>query len=145
MKAQTIHIADDGSRFESRERCEAYEHVAQQVWGIMAHHMNAKPTKESQYTQQAASAVISAQRALVLLWISVAKPNPIDKHIEHARDTNQLAALGAMGRYLDDGEWHPIRRAWFRLACIDRQWREWTQPYYAHKANEEINSGAAQP
>lgn len=136
MREATIYIADDGRKFDSREQCELYEHVAQQVWGIMKHHLKPAPSKESQYTQQAGSAVISAQRALVLLWIEVAKPNPIDAHIVYARDTAELAAHGAMGRYLDDGGWSPLARAWHRLACIDHQWREWTQPYYANKANE---------
>lgn len=38
------------------------------------------------------------------------------------------------GRVLDSG---PLSRAWWRFMCIDEQWREWEQPYFARNPNPE--------
>jgi hypothetical protein len=51
-----------------------------------------------------------------------------------------------IGRYIDDGGDLHLYRAWSRFMCMDDQFREWGQPYYASHPHEgkqhEIKTGA---
>lgn len=42
---------------------------------------------------------------------------------------------GIVGRYLDDCGINELSRAWHRFMCIDEEYKEWTQPYYANLGN----------
>lgn len=41
-----------------------------------------------------------------------------------------------VGRLLSDAGADPLYRAWVRIACVDKQFREWGQVYYAENPTE---------
>ena len=43
---------------------------------------------------------------------------------------------GIVGRYLDDGG-GPLYKGWYRFMCIDDEYREWGQPYFAINADAQ--------
>lgn len=44
---------------------------------------------------------------------------------------------GIVGRYLDDSGIKILYHNWHRFMCIDEQYREWGQPYFAINQNEQ--------
>lgn len=46
--------------------------------------------------------------------------------------TGKIHRQGIIGRYLDDCGVSELYSTWTRFMCIDEQYREWSQPYYAH-------------
>lgn len=45
---------------------------------------------------------------------------------------------GIVGRYLDDCGIKELYQTWGRFRCIDEEYREWTQPYYANNTNPDM-------
>lgn len=46
--------------------------------------------------------------------------------------TGKLHRQGIIGRYLDDCGVSELYSTWNRFMCIDQEYREWGQPYYAY-------------
>ncbi len=74
--------------------------------------------------EQVKVSLIGLSRPLLEEWMSTQKKqNLMDRHPSW------------FVRMLDDRA-EPLERAWTRLWCIDNQFREWGQPYYANHPNE---------
>jgi hypothetical protein len=46
--------------------------------------------------------------------------------------TRKIHRQGIVGRYLDDCGVNELNSSWYRFMCIDEEYREWQQPYYAY-------------
>lgn len=46
--------------------------------------------------------------------------------------TGKIHRQGIIGRYLDDCGINELSSTWHRFMCIDEEYREWQQPYYAY-------------
>jgi hypothetical protein len=43
----------------------------------------------------------------------------------------KVSRQGIVGRYLDDSNHKDLYSLWYRFMCIDDDYKEWSQPYYA--------------
>lgn len=149
MEAITKYRAIDGSEWHNAAEAEAREELIARVAGAMSH-LKPRPendgcsfTNGSGYIQQSESAVNATRRALFEIadtkgilkdWINSQREN-------HGRSDDYLAIechVSWFERMLDGGH-APLSRAYSRLGCIDGQFREWGQPYFANHTGEAKN------
>jgi len=55
----------------------------------------------------------------------------------------KVSRQGIVGRYLDDGQNRKLYSVWYRFMCIDDNYKEWNQPYYAMNFEKYRNSGVS--
>jgi hypothetical protein len=55
----------------------------------------------------------------------------------------KVSRQGIVGRYLDDGQNRKLYSVWYRFMCIDDNYKEWNQPYYAMNFEKYKNSGVS--
>lgn len=134
MKTKEMYEAADGTVFAVAAECERHERLLAEVTEIR----DRLPRVEligAECFQHDPSMVLSVQRDLARLY-EREHSGMRDHHTEWARTTEQAAGNSLIGRYMsDDGG--PVGRAWARLTCIDQRFREWSQPYWALKADRE--------
>lgn len=129
--ASIIYTAHDGARFDTKSEAIAHEHLIADVQEAM------KPLGEvpqavkdgKGWVQHSETSYRTAHRALCRLSA------PLVKGFGHVyaacmNAPDAVHPFGIMGRIMDDTG-GPLARAWSRLGCIDRQFREHQQPYYA--------------
>jgi len=81
--------------------------------------------KDDVYIQHIPSIVEKAQYEFLELCVEVGVlPN---RYLE-----GKVHRQGIVGRFLDDCGKKDIYATWYRFMCIDEDYREWQQPYYAH-------------
>lgn len=83
------------------------------------------------------SAVTEAKIALLKLARPIFKDHTaILKAIDEAPETVHPHSF--VGRALDDFNIHPLKNAWYRFRCIDKEGREHNQPYFSmHDPNTQ--------
>jgi hypothetical protein len=138
VKARTIYVADDRTRFDDEDECREYDKDIARIADVMAplgpvpddpgcHFAN-----DGDYIQHDPAVVRAVKAALIeagekqLGWW-------YDKQRDmHGITREKLLDVGYdwFSRFLDGS--HPaLERAWHRLGCIDAMGREFGQPYYA--------------
>lgn len=80
------------------------------------------------YVQHKGSAVLACQELAVELSKIEYPGGPWDQ-----APPNQINVAYA-SRYLDS--YMPVMRLWNRLSCIDKEFREWEQPYFVYNPDE---------
>jgi hypothetical protein len=83
------------------------------------------------YIQHIASDVDNAQNKFVELIDSILGTNYTGKEINRH---------GIIGRVLDDSGHEELYQTWHRFMCIDKEYREWSQPYFAMNEQKEYLS-----
>lgn len=138
MKTQQIYIADDGTRFDDKDKCLKYESQCQRIDAVMN---ELRPKPEDQdcnfengggYLQQSESAVMFAYYALLEVAREVVGSDIVARTIE----AGGFLPWSIIGRYIDDSGHRSLYAAWHRLMNLDDQWREWGQGYYATHPSE---------
>lgn len=132
MQAIQKYRADDGAEFAAEVDCIAHEALCAEVTEIMAT-LPKRPSDEGcrfsnghGYLQHTPEKFWPARDAL----LRVAKRLIPHKWIDQALVDKTVHASWA-GRLIDETS-RPLARAWYRLMCIDKDLREWGQPYYAN-------------
>lgn len=138
MKAITKFQALDGSEFDSEDACRSYESLCAEISDIMVSLPEVKICGAGHF-QHEASTVLRIQRALVEIFARL-HPSLNDHHVEWARRAVVPAGMTLIGRDIDDCGEAPLRAAWHRLMRMDRQFREYEQPYYAIQADRASSS-----
>lgn len=132
MKPVTKYQADDGKVFDTEQ--EAVKHDAKAV-SIKGLAKLLKPIPENDgcsfangdgYVQQDALKVQEYKRGIMLLGACHHA-----KMAEWAKNPIEVHPQSIVGRILSDCD-DLLYRAWHRVMCMDSQFREWGQPYYAN-------------
>lgn len=131
MKEVTKYQADDGRVFDTE-----HEAIVQDAKAVSLKKISKllKPIPENDgckfsngagYVQQDALRVQEYKRGIMLLG---ACHHP--KMAEWAKNPIEVHPQSIVGRILSDCD-QLLYRAWHRVMCMDGQFREWGQPYYA--------------
>lgn len=140
MKEVTCFIADDGTLFEERSGCLDYEALCFQLEGLRVRYLRDRPTsfEEGQCIQQESESVLAYQREVIRLALQYGVLPTDNANVEFGLIANRPVGLSLIGRYLDEGGNRALNKAWWRLMCMDRQFREYEQPYHAIQADKEV-------
>lgn len=138
VKEITKYQADDGREFKTKEDCLAHELLCDKVAGIVSN-LPDKPENDGcsfanggGYLQHEKHALVSAKKALLSLANEISPHKWFVQSIE-----DDTAHSSWAGRIIDDSEkLAPINKAWYRIMCVDEQFREWGQPYFANNPNK---------
>jgi hypothetical protein len=141
--AVTRYQANDGSEWATLEEAEKRDKESSHVALAMKPLRSTPDTSEFRmgnvYVQQKADAVgackkdlIAATRPFLGRWMADTEANGRDMMDVHP---------STFGRFIDDTG-SPLSLAWARLWCIDKQCREWGQPYYAEHPNSAATAVA---
>lgn len=128
MNKLTKYQAVDGREFKFLEDCLKYEndlHIISNIeLELISRPDNTNFLNGGGYIQQKESSVVSAMiKTIKLLDI----PEDIK---DKALQSPFKSRFGIIDRYLDDCDLLH-RKIWYRFMCIDDQYREWGQPYFA--------------
>ena len=142
MQAIQKFKADDGAEFNTEAACLEYEALGAEVAEVMAT-LPARPNDDGcrfsngeGYLQHDAATLHRARVSILKIAQRFASnPSWIQQTIDDPAGCHPSWA----GRLIDECCSLPVSRAWYRFMCIDKQGREWGQPYYAN--NPEKASG----
>ena len=141
MEKVIRYKANDGSEWDSAGPCEARDEMIREVDDAMK---LLKPTPDEcnwkGYVQQCRFSVarckadlyeVAKQEGVLKWWIDSQKN-------DHGKNDVQLineVHPSWFGRMLDGGH-APLSDAYHRLCCIDSEFREWNQPYFANNPQD---------
>jgi hypothetical protein len=137
VKAITVYEAADGARFDKETECIAYEDLCLEVGSIME---KLKPRPDDAgcnfsngtgFRQHSKESFLDAQRSLVKIARRFFNDKYSTPHFDHAEAAVFPVGHTMVSRFINEGCPRPVDRAWHRLGCFDKQFREWGQPYYA--------------
>ena len=144
MKAVTRYQANDGAVFVEKADCKAHESLTEDVAKIMSRlfplpdDKGCKFANGGGYIQHDAETFKSVREGLLRLAQRECPHKWIDQSL--ADDTIDPSWAG---RIIGDSS-VPLDRAWRRIVCTDKQFREWGQPFFALNpdkgAQEEFKS-----
>lgn len=138
---QAIHKfkADDGSEFNTATACVEYEALCAEVAEIMST-LPAPPIDDGcrfsngdGYLQHEAATLERARVSILKIAQRFIKEPP---WLQQTIDDPAAYHPSWAGRLIDDCCPRPVKSAWYRFMCIDKQGREWGQPYYANNPEE---------
>ena len=137
MRTLTIYEASDGSRHETEVSCLKYEAVIKEVADVMSK-LRPRPSDDGcafsnghGYLQHPKDAFLGAQRELLRIARRSFRADEFREHFEHALQADAPVGLRFVSRAISECCPAPVDGAWRRLCCVDQQFREWGQPYYA--------------
>lgn len=136
MKAITTYEANDGSQHDSREKAIGRDLLIANIRALMMP-LGERPD-DTDFSNgngfiQHTEAIIQRVKGDLLY---LAKPYLGDLIKQEWIDRPQeVHPMSFVGRLFDEVD-GPLRKAWFRLMCVDGDWREWGQPYYAINPTE---------
>ncbi len=136
MKTITKYQSTDGSEWNAPEQAIARDKMEAEVNEALGCLIKppAEPNWEG-FVQQDASDVlecktmlfqIANQEGVLKWWID----DQLTKHGKTERQLIEDVHPSWFGRMLDGGH-GPLGRGYGRMACIDKQYRQWNQPFYA--------------
>jgi hypothetical protein len=123
--------ADDGREFQEETECKAYESLCGEVASIMATFPAHPKNDGCRFANghgfiQLSEVVVKEVRNKLLDLISGEINH---RWVEESRDMSVHPSYVA--RLVGETGLRPLYNAWNRITCVDDQWREWGQPYYA--------------
>ena len=133
MKEVTMYKSNDGKIFESKDECHYWENFLLQI-NTINNYLKSPPEEMETYVKQDKDNVIKFRTAISQLCIdnNIA---PIETCKIFIEKNNILL------RYLSDSNTNIANKLYElanRCMCIDMDYQEWDQPYYANKYNETI-------
>jgi hypothetical protein len=142
MKQIIKWIAEDGAEFNSREACDEYERLCADVQEVLSKLPKIPDLPECSfengggYLQHSEETIKPARDDILHLALkNGVGGTSIEKWITAMLNGEDVHASWP-GRAIDECCPAPLRRAWYRFMCMDSQWREWGQPYYANHPEE---------
>jgi hypothetical protein len=133
MKTITKYEAVDGTEFDTEKECATYEKLIARVNSIMAE-LPSKPNDDGCHFSNGGGYIQHDKN--VLQSVKMKLLTEIKKHIDHKWVDETMkddsVDLSYVDRLLDDYQIEPLRNAWYRIMCIDKEAREWGQVYFAY-------------
>lgn len=135
MKRVQKFRADDGAEFDTEAACLEHEALCAEIDGVMATlprppaDDGCRFTNGHGYIQHTPERFWPARDALLRIG------NRLSPHkwFEQSLADREIHPSWC-GRLIDETS-RPLSRAWYRVMCVDKDLREWGQPYYANNAN----------
>lgn len=139
MKTITKWQANDGSEWDSPECATKRDTLIAEVAAVMDP-MGQRVTDHGGHKQHTGSVVETVRDGLyaianrdgILKWWINDQKSKFSK-----TDADLIRCHPSWFCRMLDGGHAPLERAYGRLCCIDKMYREWDQPYFANKADEE--------
>jgi len=140
METITKFKAIDGKEFTSEIECLKYELLIKRVDEIMA--LLPQTPKDDGcnfsngggYVKHEKTTLRNAQIQL----LEICKEYIDHKWIQQTID-DETVHLSYVGRVLGDYGIRPLENAWYRFSCVDKQYHEWGQPYFATNPDKGTN------
>ena len=136
MENITKYRAKDKTEFTSEVECIEYERLLDMVDRIMSR-LQPKPKDDgcsfpngNGFIQHEKSTVVRVWNALLDEFSSRIN----HEWISHSKDMKYHSSY--VGRLVDDYGISPYNKAWYRMQCIDKQFREFGQPYYVENPQD---------
>ncbi len=132
MKTVMKFVADDGKEFEDMKECVQYETLCARVHELEKLMLSELPVG-TDYIQQNRKKVLEFQRCAIAMlkeaapWASAQWE--VWMEIEHPIGGSHL------GRVASE-QLRPIAHMFWRLHCMDREFRKFSQPFYAIAADK---------
>lgn len=140
MEKITKFKAIDGKEFTGEIECFKYELLLKRVDEIMA---LLPPTPDNDgcsfangdgYIQHDKAKLRNAQVQILEICKEYIDHEWIQQTIDAIHD--ETVHLSYVDRLLGDYGIRPLEDAWYRFSCVDKQCREWGQPYFANNPNK---------
>ena len=145
MEAITKYRADDGSEFRTQAECLAHEALCAEIAAVVAT-LPPLPSDDGcrfsnghGFIQHDPANFYAARTSLLKIAQRVCPHKWIDQSL-----ADSTVDSGWAGRIIGESS-APLNRAWYRVSCVDKNLREWGQPYYATHPDqgEQIRLNAA--
>jgi len=139
METITKFKAIDGTEFTSETECLKYELLIKRVDEIMA---LLPPTPKDDGCSFANGEGYVKHEKQTLRKVQVRLLEICKEYIDHKwiqqtiDDENVHPSY--VGRLLGDYGIRPLEKAWYRFSCVDKQGREWGQPYFANNPEKGV-------
>jgi hypothetical protein len=137
MKIITKYQAYNGTEFTDQAECEAYEARSRRADDIIAL-LPPKPElpgcefeNGGGFLQHDRVTFLNVRRQLLELGKEEFQHSWFDQSL-----ADESVHPSYVARLLGDGSNKQLERAWHRISCTDKQYREWGQPYYANNPDE---------
>lgn len=134
MKAITKYVADDGVEFIDEAKCREHDALIVEVAEVMRplgerykHGDTCDYENGAGYVQHTTAAVADVRGRLLHIAQRFTDHKWIRQTLEKGSDAHASWAGAAIGESCP----LPLREAWWRISTMDKQGREWGQPYYA--------------
>lgn len=138
MKTVTRYQAFDGREFVDADECRKYELVSEQAL-LAVKPLGEKPELPycgfedgEGFVQHAREVVDQAKHDLAVVARLVFGDKYVDQFVANGMNVRK----GILGRMISESGYHSLREAWGRIECIDEQFREWGQIFYALHPDE---------
>jgi hypothetical protein len=132
MKVITKYISDDDLEFTSEDACISYEALCKEVAETMSK-LAERPNLSGcgfengdGYIQHNPDSAWAAKVAILKIANGIYPHKWFDQSMD-----NKSADPSWAGRIIDEFSEKCVRQAWYRFQCMDKQFREYGQPYYA--------------
>ncbi len=137
MKTITKFQAVDGKEFTDKQECLKYEELIIEVDIIMSV-LPETPKNDACNFSNGGGFLQHKKRVLRTSKIEILElcKKYIDHHWIQQTIDDCTVDPSWVARLLSDYNIQPLNNAWYRFSCIDKQSREWGQPYYANNPNE---------
>jgi hypothetical protein len=136
MEIVTKYKAFDGSEFTSEAACIQHEqncNIAEKIMqGIPKEPDGCYFANGSGYIQHDKSKLLQTRNE----FIEFCKRYSSHKWLQETIDKGWDAHSSWAGRILDECAPRSINKQWYRFSCIDSNFREWGQPYYANNPDQ---------
>lgn len=131
MKAITKYVSNDGREFMDEQSCLKHEALKLRIKEIISQLYdipdNTGFSNGSGYVQQNKYVVEKVKNEIIDLIKENSNDKEYQKTIELHR--NSKPRLGWISYCLSDNS--PFNNCWHRLMCMDDDFKEWGQPYFA--------------
>lgn len=133
MEVITKYKAVDGHEFRTEHECIAYEALIISTLAIMDQ-LPKKPKDDGcrfsnghGYLQHDKETFDKVKKELLHLFATKVDHKWIQQSIDGENIHPSWVA-----RIIGDYNLNPFHEAWYRIQCVDRNYREWGQPYFAN-------------
>lgn len=133
----TKYVADDGVQFNDYDECLKYEITCDKVnfimGGLQSKSFNINFANGHGFIQQTKLQVVAAMGSLLFVVKSyIPDHKSVDLAIEQSLAGEFVSPhTTIVSRLIDEMCPRVVQDAWHRFACMDVDFREWGQPYFA--------------
>lgn len=134
--------ADDGAEFNTEAECAAYEALCAEIDEVMAT-LPARPDDSGchfsngyGYLQHDAETLERARVSILKIGKRFISSPSSPPWLQQTIDNPDGCHPSWAGRLIDEACPRPVGVAWYRFQCIDKQGREWGQPFYANNPDK---------
>lgn len=137
---RTIYEAKDGKEFLDVESCIQWEKNCDQVDNLLRM-IPENNSRHGEYQQLDKETFLEFRTKLLDLALDdfEGEHGQIRNWIKDLRNSRSMTEIHSSwaGRAISELCNSKINKAFYRVMCVDKNFREWDQPYYANESNKE--------